>query len=215
MPTRSCLAAPPCTQVLPIVCKRKSLPSRHLPSRSRSLRHLRENTPSGLEVLSWLLCPHSSRCGSPSRNMMNPDLALCTANASKSFNHERLMNALAQEQSHKTSNNNNRNNISTFKHLECQQDIVLKANETTKSEFMAQSRTSVTTTQKALLTTRIKRSLQLYWEGNSNFKQINNNTAKAHNGNYMPLLICDICRNFLCITLWLHVKFQINFYFRI
>merc|ERR1712136_236230 len=38
-PTPSCLEAPPCTQVLPTECKRKSLPWLHPPSRSRSLLH--------------------------------------------------------------------------------------------------------------------------------------------------------------------------------
>merc|ERR1739845_172226 len=53
-PTPSCLVAPPCTQVLPTECKRKSLPWLHPPSRSKSLLHLRENTPCGLEDPSWL-----------------------------------------------------------------------------------------------------------------------------------------------------------------
>merc|ERR1712133_189420 len=39
-PTPSCLEVPPCTQVLPTECKRKSLPWLHPPSRSRSLLHL-------------------------------------------------------------------------------------------------------------------------------------------------------------------------------
>merc|ERR1711878_44454 len=39
-PTPSCLVAPPCTQVLPTECKRKSLPWLHPPSRSKSLLHL-------------------------------------------------------------------------------------------------------------------------------------------------------------------------------
>merc|ERR1711878_53343 len=39
-PTPSCLVAPPCTQVLPTECKRKSLPWLHPPSRSKLLLHL-------------------------------------------------------------------------------------------------------------------------------------------------------------------------------
>merc|ERR1719273_981805 len=82
MPTLSCLVAPPCTLVLLIVCKRKSLPWPHLPLRSRLLLPLRGNTPYGSEVPSWLLSPPSNRCGSPSKNMMNAVHPLFTGNAS-------------------------------------------------------------------------------------------------------------------------------------
>merc|ERR1711982_198497 len=54
MPTLSCLVAPPCTLVLLIVCKRRSLPWLPLPSRSRLLLLLRGSTLSGSEVPSWL-----------------------------------------------------------------------------------------------------------------------------------------------------------------
>merc|ERR1712061_677718 len=82
MPTLSCLVAPPCTLVLLIVCKRKSLPWPHLPLRSRLLLPLRGNTPYGSEVPSWLLSPPSNRCGSPSKNMTNAVHPLFTGNAS-------------------------------------------------------------------------------------------------------------------------------------
>merc|ERR1712136_685900 len=48
-PTPSCLEVPPCTQVLPTECKRKSLPWLHPPLRSGSLLHQKENTPYGSE----------------------------------------------------------------------------------------------------------------------------------------------------------------------
>merc|ERR1712109_251827 len=82
MPTPSCLEAPPCTPVLLIVCKRKSLPLLHPPLRSRSLLHLRGNTPSGLEDPSCLPSLPSNRCGSPSKNTMNAAHPLFTGNAS-------------------------------------------------------------------------------------------------------------------------------------
>eukprot|EP00091_Calanus_sinicus_P000623 TRINITY_DN10539_c0_g1_i3.p1 TRINITY_DN10539_c0_g1~~TRINITY_DN10539_c0_g1_i3.p1 ORF type:complete len:130 (-),score=23.37 TRINITY_DN10539_c0_g1_i3:101-442(-) len=63
--------------------QRKSPPLPHLPSRSRSLLLQKGNTPSGLEDPSLLLSPPSSRCGSPSRNMMNAAHPLSTASASK------------------------------------------------------------------------------------------------------------------------------------
>merc|ERR1739848_712124 len=72
-PTPSCLVAPPCTQVLPTECKRKSP------------LHLRENTPYGSEDPSWLLSPPSNRCGSPSKNTTNAAHPLSTENASKLF----------------------------------------------------------------------------------------------------------------------------------
>merc|ERR1711997_1303058 len=83
--TPSCPEAPPCTQVLLTECKRKSLPWPHRPLRSRSLLHLRENTPYGSEDPSWLLFPPSNRCGSPSKNTTSADHPLSTENASKYF----------------------------------------------------------------------------------------------------------------------------------
>merc|ERR1712203_287020 len=82
-PTPSCPEAPPCTQVLPTECKRKSLPWLHLPSRSRSLLHQNENPPYGSEDPSWLPSPPSNRCGSPSKNTTNAAHPLSTENASK------------------------------------------------------------------------------------------------------------------------------------
>merc|ERR1712212_45675 len=64
---------PPCSQVSPTVCRR----------RSRSSPHQRGNTPAGSEDPSWLPCPHSQACGSqrPStRSLAQPS---STANASK------------------------------------------------------------------------------------------------------------------------------------
>merc|ERR1712012_1355449 len=55
----------------------------HLPSRSRSLLHQRENTPSGSGDPSLLHSPPSSRCGSPSRSTMSAAQPLSTASASK------------------------------------------------------------------------------------------------------------------------------------
>merc|ERR1712106_1160626 len=49
MPTPLCPEAPPCTPVLLIVCRRKSLLLLHPPSRSRLLLPQRESTPSGSE----------------------------------------------------------------------------------------------------------------------------------------------------------------------
>merc|ERR1712117_754453 len=82
-PTLSCPVAPPCTQVLLTECRRRSLLLLHPPSRSRSLLHQRESTLSGSEDPSWLPCPPSSRCGSPSRNMTSLAHQLSTENASK------------------------------------------------------------------------------------------------------------------------------------
>merc|ERR1711913_210489 len=81
--TLSCPEAPPCIPVLLTVCRRKSLLLPHPPSRSRSLLHQRGSTLSGLEDPSLLLCPPSSRCGSPSRNTMSAAHPLSTASASK------------------------------------------------------------------------------------------------------------------------------------
>merc|ERR1719431_225768 len=83
MPTLSCPEAPLCTLVLLTVCRRKSLPLLHPPSRSRSLLHQRGSTLSGSEDPSLLPFPPSSRCGSPSRSMMSAAHPLCTASASK------------------------------------------------------------------------------------------------------------------------------------
>merc|ERR1712055_1005999 len=82
-PTPSCLVAPPCTQVLLTECKRKSLPWLHPPSRSKSLHHLRGNTPYGSEDPSWLPSPPSNRYGSPSKNTTNAAHPLSTENAFK------------------------------------------------------------------------------------------------------------------------------------
>merc|ERR1712156_1382407 len=84
-PTPSCLEAPPCTQVLPTECKRKSLPWLHPPSKSRSLLHQKENTPYGSEDPSWLPSPPSNRCGSPSKNTTNAAHPLSTENAFKYY----------------------------------------------------------------------------------------------------------------------------------
>merc|ERR1712176_1435260 len=83
MPTLSCPEAPPCTPVLLTVCRRRSLPLLHPPSRSRSLLPQRGSTLSGSEDPSLLPSPPSSRCGSPSRSMMNAAHPSFTASASK------------------------------------------------------------------------------------------------------------------------------------
>ena len=83
MPTLSCLVAPPCTLVLLIVCKRRSLPWLLPPSRSRLLLPQKGNTLSGLEDPSWHPSPPSNRCGSPSKSTMNVVHQLFTENASK------------------------------------------------------------------------------------------------------------------------------------
>merc|ERR1712129_281218 len=75
--------APPCTLVLLIVCKRKSLPSLHPPLRSKSSLPQRGNTPSGSEAPSCLPFPPSNRCGSPSKSTMSVAHPLFTGNASK------------------------------------------------------------------------------------------------------------------------------------
>merc|ERR1712025_1039070 len=81
--TLSCLEAPPCTPVLLTVCRRRSLPLPHPPSRSRSLLHQRGSTLSGSEDPSLPPSPPSSRCGSPSRSTMSAAHPLSTASASK------------------------------------------------------------------------------------------------------------------------------------
>merc|ERR1719219_1333847 len=53
------------------------------PSRSRSSLPPRESTPYGSEAPSWLPCPPSSRCGSPSRSTTSAAHPLSTASASK------------------------------------------------------------------------------------------------------------------------------------
>ena len=83
MPTLSCLVAPPCTLVLLIVCKRRSLPWLLPPSRSRLLLPQKGNTLSGLEDPSWHPSPPSNRCGSPSKSTMNVAHPLSTGSASK------------------------------------------------------------------------------------------------------------------------------------
>merc|ERR1711931_390785 len=83
MPTPSCPEAPPCTPVLLTECRRRSPLLPHPPSRSRSLLHQRENTPSGSEDPSLLPSPPSSRCGSPSRSTTSAAQPLSTASASK------------------------------------------------------------------------------------------------------------------------------------
>merc|ERR1711997_1025460 len=85
MPTLSCLVAPPCTQVLPTGCRRRSLPWPHPPS--RSLLHQRGSSPSGSVDPSCLLSPPSSRCGSPSRSTTSAAHPLSTGSASKKLFH--------------------------------------------------------------------------------------------------------------------------------
>merc|ERR1711963_417168 len=85
MPTLSCPEAPQCTPVLPTECRRRSPLLPHPPSRSRSLLHQRESTPSGSEDPSLFPSPPSSRCGSPSRNTTSAAQPLSTASASKYF----------------------------------------------------------------------------------------------------------------------------------
>merc|ERR1711936_846744 len=81
-PTPSCPEAPPCTPVLLTACRRRSPPWLLPPSRSRSLLPLRGSTPSGSVDPSCLLCPPSSRCGSPSRSMTSAAHPLSTASVS-------------------------------------------------------------------------------------------------------------------------------------
>merc|ERR1712083_312061 len=80
----SCPEAPPCTLVLLTECRRRSLPLLLPPLRSRLLLPLRESTLYGSEDPSLLLSPPSSRCGSPSRNMMSVAHPLSTGSASNS-----------------------------------------------------------------------------------------------------------------------------------
>merc|ERR1719154_1075480 len=84
-PTMSCPVVPPCTLVLLIVCRRKSPPSHHPPSRLRSLLPLSENTPYGSVAPSSPPSPLSSPCGSPRKNTTSPAPESSTANVSKLF----------------------------------------------------------------------------------------------------------------------------------
>merc|ERR1711997_1180698 len=77
--------APPCTLVLLIVCKRRSLPWLPPPSRSRLLLPQKENTLSGSEDPSWLPSPPSNRRGSPSKSTTSAAHPLSTENASRLF----------------------------------------------------------------------------------------------------------------------------------
>merc|ERR1712203_263607 len=92
--TPSCPAAPPCTLVLLIVCKRRSPLLPHPPLRSRSLLPQRGNTPSGLEVPSCLPFPPSNRCGSPSKSTTSAANPLSTGSASN-FSTNLLLQLLA------------------------------------------------------------------------------------------------------------------------
>src|SRR5262249_10536138 len=83
MPTLSFLEEPPCTLVLLIGCRRKSLLLHPPPSRSRLLLLLRGSTLSGLEDQFLPPSPPSNRCGSPSRSTMSLDLPSFTGSASK------------------------------------------------------------------------------------------------------------------------------------
>merc|ERR1719187_392153 len=82
-PTPSCPEAPPCTPVSLTACRRRSPPSLPPPSRSRSSLPQRESTLSGSVDPSWLPCPPSNRCGSPSRSTTSAAHPLSTASASK------------------------------------------------------------------------------------------------------------------------------------
>merc|ERR1712083_279888 len=81
---------------LPIVCRRKSPPLLPPPSRSRSSLLPRGSTPSGSEDPSWLPCPPSSRCGSPSRSTTSAAHPLSTASASKNKKFILFMKILPQ-----------------------------------------------------------------------------------------------------------------------
>merc|ERR1711935_705182 len=76
------MGAPPCTPVLPIVCKRRSPLLPHPPLRSRSLLPQRGNTLSGSEAPSCLPSLPSNRCGSPSKSTTSAAHPLSTGNAS-------------------------------------------------------------------------------------------------------------------------------------
>merc|ERR1712212_1206205 len=82
-PTMSSPVVPPCTLVLLIVCRRKSLALLLPPSRSRSLLLLSVNTPYGSVAPSLLHSPLSRPCGSPRKNTTNLAPESSTASASK------------------------------------------------------------------------------------------------------------------------------------
>merc|ERR1712173_143666 len=71
MGTTSSPVVPPCTQVLPTECRRRSSP------------HQSESTLSGLVAPSWLPSLPSRLCGSPSRSTTRQDHPLSTESASK------------------------------------------------------------------------------------------------------------------------------------
>merc|ERR1719154_171252 len=81
-PTLFFPVVPPCTLVLLIVCRRKSLPLLLPPSKSRSLLPLSENPPYGSVAPSLPLSPLSRLRGSPRKNTTNPAPELFTASAS-------------------------------------------------------------------------------------------------------------------------------------
>merc|ERR1739842_245713 len=90
----SCLAAPPCTLVLPTGCRRRSLPLLPPPLRSRSLLLPRGSTPSGSVAPSSLPSPPSSRCGSRSRSTTSAAPPLSTGSAFKHLCSSHSRNAL-------------------------------------------------------------------------------------------------------------------------
>merc|ERR1719259_1263725 len=85
MPTLSCLVAPPCTQVSPTGCRRRSPLLPHPPS--RSMLPQRGSTPSGSEDPSWPPSPLSNRCGSLSKSTMSAAHPSSTGSASKRLHH--------------------------------------------------------------------------------------------------------------------------------
>merc|ERR1712018_9201 len=95
-PTLYCQEELPCTQVLLIVCRRRSQPLLPAPSRSRSSPHKRENTPAGSEDLSLPHSPHSNRCGSPRQNMTSLVHPLYTGSASKHHLHQMSQHQMSQ-----------------------------------------------------------------------------------------------------------------------
>merc|ERR1712168_1374241 len=110
-PTMYFPEVPQCTLVLPTECRKKSLPSPHLPRKSRLLLHQRGNTLYGLEVLFLLHFPPSNRCGSQSKNTTKPVHPLSTGSASKYFNK-------VTKQSKKENKKSPRHKkISLFRHL--------------------------------------------------------------------------------------------------
>merc|ERR1712212_882277 len=83
--TLSCLEVPPCTLVLLIACRRRSLPWLPPPSKLRSLLLLSVSTPYGSVAPSCPLCPPSSPCGSPRTSTTSPAPASSTASASRNL----------------------------------------------------------------------------------------------------------------------------------